>query len=181
MTLRDKLFSFDGRLRRRDWWICTISSGIVFVALASLFALATGGFVRTSSWYLTASFGDPLPQLLSSVALYAPLVFVQAALAAKRAHDRNQGARLVILLVLVSAILSFMPDDGFATLGRLADEGAVWAWFVMAAAVVGKASSLYLFVVLGFLDGTPGPNRFGLSPKRRSGGAPAFTAPGGLE
>lgn len=181
MTLRDTLFSFEGRLRRRDWWLGWIGASFAYVALAALLALAMGGFHSDGAAYLNASFGDSAGQLLGSAAVYAPFVFIQTALAAKRAHDRNHSARLVIFLVLVSSILSFMPNTAFAALGRLADDGAVWAWPVMAAAVLGKLSSLYLLIVLGFLDGTPGPNRFGPSPKGPSAGAPAFMAPGGVE
>lgn len=34
-----------------------------------------------------------------------------------------------------------------------------------AAGLVMLAAMIYLLVVVGFLDGTPGPNRFGPSPK----------------
>ncbi len=179
MTLRDKLFSFDGRLRRSDWWVCWIGSSIAFVALASLVAAVTSGMVHTSTWYLNAKLGDPIERVLVAAALYAPFVLIHGALAAKRAHDRNHSARLVIILVLVAAAMSFLPD--LAVLGRLADAGAVWAWPPLIAGVLAKLASLYLLVVLGFLDGTPGPNRFGPSPKGLSGGSPAFMAPGGVE
>lgn len=180
MTLRDKLFSFQGRLRRQDWWLCSIGAGLAYVAVAVTIAATTSGLVGNSTYYLTAQIGDPIEQLLSAAAIYAPFVFIQSALAAKRAHDRSQGAGLAILLVLATAALSFAPDDGLATLGRLADSGAAWVWPALVAGMVVKLASLYLLVVLGFLDGTPGPNRFGPSPKGLSGGAPAFMAPGGL-
>ena len=178
MTLRDKLFSFHGRLRRQDWWLYTIGSALVWIALASLIALATSGISKGSTYYLTAAISDPIQQVLVAAALYAPLAFVQTALAAKRAHDRNQSARLVIMLTIVTAVMSFMPD--LAIVGRLADSGAVWAWPLLIVGVLANAASLYLFVVLGFLDGTQGPNRFGPSPKGISG-ATAFIAPGGLD
>lgn len=181
MTLRDKLFSFDGRLRRRDWWFCSIAFSIAYVALVTIGTRAIWGFDHTTiDTPLAASIGDPGLHLLLTALVHAPFVFVQAALGAKRAHDRNQNARLVILLILAAAVMSYVPDDGLASLGRLADGGAAWAWPTLIAGVLVKASSIYLVVVLGFLDGTPGPNRFGPSPKGLSGGAPAFIAPGGL-
>lgn len=170
MKMREKLFSFDGRLRRRDWWLWTIGSSLVWAALASLVALATGGRVHGSVYDLTALIGGPVLQVIVAIALYARIVFVQSALAAKRAHDRNQSARLVVLLVLVTSVMSFMPD--LALMGRLAHEGAVWARPLLIVGMTAKLSSFYLLVVLGFLDGTPGPNRFGPSPKGLSVGAP---------
>jgi|GEM_PF-327776 len=182
MTLREKLFSFDGRLRRRDWWLCSIFASLAYVALAALAAAATSGFVHNSSYFLTASIGDPPLQLLCAAAVYAPFVFIQTALSAKRAHDRNKGAALVILLVVATAIMGFLPDlDSFAASGRTVDEGGFQEWSWVTAGVPKSIASIYLTVVLGFLDGTPGPNRFGPSPKGLSGGAPAFMAPGGIE
>lgn len=179
MTLRETLSIFDGRLRRRDWWLYTIVSSLVWVALASLIAMATSGMTHGSGYYLSATIGDPVQQVLVAAAVYAPVVFVQTVLAARRAHDRNQGAGLVILLTLVTAVMSFTPD--LAIVGRLADNGAVWAWLLFGVGTLAKAGSLYLLIVLGFLDGTPGPNRFGPSPKALSEGRPAFMAPGGLD
>ncbi|HWQ85764.1 DUF805 domain-containing protein [Brevundimonas sp.] len=182
MTLRDKLFSFDGRLRRQDWWLCTIAASIayvVFVTVVTMTAWGVDDTIRTPP--LAASIGDPIRYVLLTAAFHAPFVFVQAALAAKRAHDRNHSARLVILLVLATAAMSYVPNNGYATLGRMADGGALWAGALVVAGVLNGAASLYLLVVLGFLDGTSGPNRFGPSPKGLSGGAPAFMQPGGLE
>lgn len=181
MTLRDKLFSFDGRLRRRDWWLGSIAFAIAYVAFVVVATMVGWGLDPTMvDTPLAARFGDPIQHLLLTAAVNAPFVFIQTALAAKRAHDRNQSARLVILLVLATTVLGYLPDNAFATLGRMIDQGAVQVWPLMLAGVVNVAAPLYLLVVLGFLDGSPGPNRFGPSPKGLPGGAPAFMAPGGL-
>ena len=181
MTLRDKLFSFDGRLRRQDWWLCSIAVSVAYVVFVTLVVMATWSIDDTiMTPPLAATFGEPIPQLLLTAVFHAPVVFIQTALAAKRAHDRNQSAGLVIGLVLLMAVMSYVPNNGYATLGRMADEGALWALPLMLAGVLNAVGSLYLLIVLGFLDGTPGPNRFGPSPKGLSGSSPAFMAPGGL-
>jgi uncharacterized membrane protein YhaH (DUF805 family) len=162
MSLKDKLFSFDGRLRRLDWWLLTIAVSVVYVLIVTVLYLllpASVGFLPGPK------FGDPLNELLAGFAIHAPLLFIHCALAAKRAHDRDKSARLVILLVLATTATSYLPDDAFASMGRMADQGAVWAWPFMLAGAVNIAVSLYLLIVLGFRDGTPGPNRFGPSPK----------------
>jgi uncharacterized membrane protein YhaH (DUF805 family) len=181
MTLRGKLFSFDGRLRRQDWWVLGIVSSLVYVAVACAVAFATGELDLGSGYFLAATIGDPIEQLLIAASVHAPLVLIYCALAAKRAHDRNHSARLVVPLVLATAAMSYMPDNAFLQLGQMADAGAIWAWPAMIIGILINVSSIYLLVVLGFLDGTPGPNRFGPSPKGLSGGAPAFMAPGGVE
>lgn len=48
----------------------------------------------------------------------------------------------------------------------------------MAVNVASLGVNLYLGVVLGFLDGAPGPNRFGPSPKAVE--RPVFAEPGGM-
>ncbi len=173
MSLKDKLFSFDGRLRRLDWWLLTIAVSAVYVLIVTVLYMA----LPDSVGFLPGpKFGDPLNELLTGIALHAPLLFIHCALAAKRAHDRDRSARLVILLVLATTVASYLPDDGFASLGRLADQGAIWAWPLLLAGALNIAASLYLLITLGFQDGTPGPNRFGPSPKAAE--EPAFTEPG---
>ncbi len=173
MSLKDKLFSFDGRLRRLDWWLLTIAVSVVYVLIVTVLYMvlpASVGFLPGPK------FGDPLSELLTGIAIQAPLLFIHCALAAKRAHDRDKGARLVILLVLATTAASYLPDDIFTSLGRLADQEAIWAWPLMLAGALNLVASLYLLITLGFQDGTPGPNRFGPSPK--AGGQPAFSESG---
>lgn len=173
MSLKDKLFSFDGRLRRLDWWLLTIAVSVVYVLIVTVLSMllpASGGFLPGPR------IGAPVRELLTGIAIHAPLVFIHCALAAKRAHDRDKSAGLVILLVLATTATGYLPNDTFASLGRMADQGAIWAWPLMLAGALNLAVSLYLLIVLGFQDGTPGPNRFGPSPK--AGGHPAFSEPG---
>lgn len=172
MSLKDKLFSFDGRLRRLDWWLLTIAVSLAYVLIVTVLYMllpASVGFEPGPR------IGDSDKDLLVGIAIHAPLVFIHCALAAKRAHDRAKSARLVILLVLATTAASYLPSDTFASLGRLADQGAIWAWPFMLAGALNLAASLYLLIVLGFQDGTPGPNRFGPSPKG-IGGDPADKA-----
>ena len=173
MNLKDKLFSFDGRLRRLDWWLLTIAVSAAYVLIVTVLYMA----LPDSVGFLPGpTFGDPLNELLTGIAIHAPLLFIHCALAAKRAHDRDKSARLVILLMLATTVASYLPDDGFASLGRLADQGTIWAWPLLLAGALNIAASLYLLITLGFQDGTPGPNRFGPSPKAT--GQPAVSEPG---
>jgi uncharacterized membrane protein YhaH (DUF805 family) len=57
---------------------------------------------------------------------------------------------------------------------RLHDRDKNWWWLLlMYAACLTIVGILWPLIELGFLDGTPGPNRFGPSPKGVGGPAPA--------
>jgi|JI6StandDraft_1071083.scaffolds.fasta_scaffold266466_2 uncharacterized membrane protein YhaH (DUF805 family) len=162
MSLKDKLFSFEGRLRRRDWWIMTFGLSALYVLAVTLLSIVLPESVDFAPG---PRIGDPVNDLLVGFAIHGPLIFVHCALATKRAHDRDKSAKLVIVLLLAITAAGYLPNDTFANLGRLADEGALWAWPLMLAGALNIAVALYLLTVLGFREGMPGPNRFGPSPK----------------
>ncbi len=172
MPLKDLLFSFEGRIRRRDWWLLSIVAGIAYVVLAYATAwLVLPGELATLTQPVI---GDPLLPLLLNVAITVPFTWVQVALAAKRAHDRNKSGWLVAILQAGSVASSYLPVDPFAP-GALSIENGALVGIMTGFVVLMLAASLYLLVVLGFLDGTQGPNRFGRSPKG-IGGDPADKA-----
>ena len=133
MTIAQMLFSFEGRLRRRDFWLCTLALMVVHWLLNSVvsamvftpmpvMAMGPGGFVTMwSGWWARVG---PAYSLIWVVLLWPRL-----AIGVKRCHDRNKTG-LWLLLALI-------PILG-------------WIW---------------LLIDLGFLDGTPGPNQYGPSPK----------------
>lgn len=132
MSLTQKLFSFDGRMRRRDYWLLAIGAGIVFGVLVNIAILALGGAVDQTTQQPNTT------ALIVAGLLYIPLIWISLALQAKRWHDRDKGA-IWLLINLVPVI------------------GGLWA-----------------LIECGFLDGTPGPNRFGPSPKGVGASAEAF-------
>lgn len=167
MSLRDKMFSFKGRLRRADYWGISIFLGlIVFVITETVmlygfgpeFSLLTGGL---DAGEMRAFEGWPYAvQMLISLATFWPSL----AMSAKRAHDRDKSARFIIgLLIVFEAYIFAQPlMIGWLTylattpLGMLAYLGLT---------LLALAGAIYVFVTVGCLDGTPGPNRFGPSPK----------------
>ena len=169
MPLKDLLFSFDGRLRRRDWWFWSIA---LFLAqtLATrvtetlLFGddadLKAGNY---DAWFFGTAAGAG-PQW---TALVFGIVFLCPALALilKRAHDRDRRGWELVAIHLVAMSGYLIPNDAFETAGRAIDAGDWLAGAPMVAALLMLIASVYQLVVLGFLDGTPGLNRFGRSPK----------------
>lgn len=117
MTLWRKLFGASGRIRRRDYWLLSIGSGLVITILDMIASAILGG---AESLY---------PANPVSVVLWLLSLWISIALMLKRLHDRNKGPVWIVVFMI--------PVIG-------------WIWAV---------------VELGFLDGTPGANRYGRSPK----------------
>ena len=115
------LFSFSGRIRRRDYWLANVSTTVaMFVWLWFEFSM------------MPVLRGNPLALLLlslSSMAVGVAGMWSGFAVQLKRWHDRDKG----------------------------------WPWlFVIFIPFIG---GLWAFVEIGCMDGTPGENRFGYSPK----------------
>jgi uncharacterized membrane protein YhaH (DUF805 family) len=112
-SLMALLFSTKGRIRRRDYWIFSTLTWLIFVLAVVVLFLE-------------------LPLLPAVIAVgVLTLVFgrVGAALRIKRWHDR--------------------------------DKSALWVWIGFVPCI----GWLWAFVECALLEGTPGPNRYGLSPK----------------
>ena len=120
MTLTAKLFSFQGRLRRRDYWLLNIGLTVLMFVLIMVLGLLFGADFGNDD-----DIGYLLAQFLGGVVIIWPAL----AVAVKRCHDRNQTGWLY-LIVLIPLI------------------GGLWA-----------------LINLGILDGTPGVNKYGSSPK----------------
>lgn len=90
------------------------------------------------------------------VILYIPLIWINLAIGAKRLHDRDKSAWWLLLFYAAPGILSTagsqMEDVGFIILHIISFSISVWA-----------------FVELGCLRGTPGANRYGPDPLGTSG------------
>lgn len=162
MTFLQKLFSFQGRMRRQDFWIATLSLWGASVALiVLLLILGWAPLMQIAAQAETIEHAPPeevlrlIKPLIPLFGLYAlfGLVSIWPALAicAKRLHDRDQSG-LWLLLYVASAVLAVIP---------------------LAGAAVGLGVRIWWLVNLGILDGTPGDNRFGPSPKPEYSPAPA--------
>ena len=139
MTILQKLFSFQGRLRRRDYWL--YNTLLVLAALGVLVPVILAMGLRAD---------DARLSLLGLV-----LTWPSMALLVKRIHDRDKTGRMALIYwipSLVSMGLSFIPEFGLGGLKVFLDigTGMIGLWFL---------------VEFGFMDGTQGPNEYGPSPK----------------
>lgn len=169
MSLNEKLFGFEGRLRRLDWWTLSILMALASTLLNETVALLVLGPEQSLFF---GGFGVAETRLAHpagmavSIATALPFLWPALALAAKRAHDRDKSARPAMALTVATYAAALAPAGTFANAGRLFDQGVWSAGIFLLVGVAGTLGALYLLIVLGFLDGTPGPNRFGPSPKR---------------
>jgi uncharacterized membrane protein YhaH (DUF805 family) len=138
------LFSFQGRLNRKPYWMTVIATMVAIIVLL-LFALILIREHRFEFAGLT---------LVLLVILYIPLIWIGLAIGAKRLHDRDKSAWWLLVFYAAPGILSSagnrMEDVGFIILHIISFAISVWA-----------------FVELGCLRGTAGPNRYGPDPLDR--------------
>jgi uncharacterized membrane protein YhaH (DUF805 family) len=160
MTLEDKLFGFEGRLRRRDYWLLGIMLGFIQVLLAQVLIFAMVGPQATMLGGAAAlqRAQDPLP---AAIDVIVSLIFLWPGLAllVKRCHDRNHSASLMVLMQVLwvasaqAPVKSLVANEATAVL-----IGLVFGAFSLVIAI-------WFLVDLGILDGTPGDNDYGPSPK----------------
>jgi uncharacterized membrane protein YhaH (DUF805 family) len=141
MSMTQLLFSFQGRLNRKPYWMTVIATMVIIIVLL-LFALILIREHRFEFAGLT---------LALLVILYIPLIWIGLAIGAKRLHDRDKSAWWLLVFYAAPGILSTagnrMEEVGFIILHIISFGISVWA-----------------FVELGCLRGTPGPNRYGPDP-----------------
>jgi uncharacterized membrane protein YhaH (DUF805 family) len=165
MSLTDLLFSFKGRINRKPWWLASVAVG----AISSL-----------TSWILefaAKSSGSPAidpetsaPTGAIGVVLFAlglANIWIGFALGTKRLHDLDRSGwwlawqMLALIIATISAAVATVlsKEEPYAT-DYIVASFLIAAAFGLAALVIG----IWLFVQIGFLRGTNGPNRFGPDP-----------------
>lgn len=133
------LFSFKGRINRKTFWTFFLGYCGFFI---SLFFLADIGVI------------DPFRDYVTFVVIVIIFIlfcaYIQISIIVKRLHDTNRSG-LNILWYITPMTLSGWFSNSFSSLSRL-------FCFV---------GILYLLIVCGITKGTPGPNKYGESPRYR--------------
>lgn len=135
---------FSGRSRRMEYWSFALLNFIVYLVLVAI--MMAGGF----SLEQFAAMQTPGAQLeppgtlfyvgAGLLGIYALAIFIpNIAVTIRRLHDRNMSGWFLLLFIVLSAI----PLVGMLV-------GIAW-------------------LVLMFLPGTPGPNKYGPDPKDPAG------------
>jgi uncharacterized membrane protein YhaH (DUF805 family) len=136
-------FGLEGRISRKSYWIASA----VLIPAAAVCVFAAAYFDQR--------------RLMSIIEL--AFLYPDFAVLIKRAHDRDMNYWLPTLYLTLSALLSALSALGFGG----PDDNPTILYLLVAIPYV--AVALYLVFVLGFLKGTPGPNRFGMDPLARQG------------
>ncbi len=135
MSIVQMLFSFEGRMRRRDFWLCTLVLWVAgWVVSAILGALLFPHAMMMAGPGAVGRYGPGFPMMMSGFwssygILCLLMLWPSLAIAIKRCHDRDQTGVWVLLFLI--PVVNFF-------------------WWL---------------INLGLLDGTPGPNKYGPSPK----------------
>src|SRR5689334_8886931 len=103
MTLQQKLFSFQGRLRRRDFWLwfaaqwgIWIAYYIVITLVALILGVSTGELSDPTASPSGATMALLVINAGTAIALLTGLFWVNLAVQIKRCHDRNQSGWFVL-------------------------------------------------------------------------------------
>ena len=167
MDIQNLLLNFEGRIRRRDFWLGMIVLFVIAIVLIVVLGLVLGPVAATFVGNLL-------------------MIYPSLAVVVKRLHDRDKAANPWAYLFIGVPTLSnlaqisgigfeamrvpvgdmggammpgFTPDaDGMITMMAPTPLGLT---IMLIGAVVG----LWALIELGFLSGTKGPNRFGPDPK----------------
>jgi uncharacterized membrane protein YhaH (DUF805 family) len=151
MSMTQLLFSFQGRLNRKPYWLTNIAVGIGAVVLVALALVMLG----------EREFAEAFATMALIGILYIPLFWVSLALGAKRLHDRNKSAWWLVLFYVAPGVASGIGDQ------------MEYLGFVLH--LVAFAITVWAFVEIGCLRGTVGPNQYGPDPLQ-----PAALGPTGI-
>jgi uncharacterized membrane protein YhaH (DUF805 family) len=140
MSMSQLLFSFQGRLNRKPYWMTAIAITVLMIVL----------IVIAIVFFAEREIGAGIAVLALIALLYIPLIWVGLAVGAKRLHDRDKSAWWLLLFYAVPSVLASAANrmEGGGFLLHLA----------------GFAITVWAFVELGCLRGTVGPNRYGPDP-----------------
>lgn len=167
MNFAQKLFSFDGRMGRQDFWMTTLTIWAVnIVMFVVLLTVGWGTIVALAAQANTIDKEDGVAVLRAMAPLIPvfggwfllqlALIWPQLAVCAKRLHDRDQSAMWLLLYVGANVVI-LIPIIG-----------------LFLAIPFGFGLRIWWLVNLGCLEGTLGPNRYGESPDPRFGPDQAF-------
>jgi uncharacterized membrane protein YhaH (DUF805 family) len=145
MSLATALFSFDGRTRRRTYWLAGLA--LVVVQIGLMVTLAPNQFTDASA-------KTPLSLLLVSLLLLVPA----AAITVRRLNDMDWSPTWAYAVVAISALFSLVdyvrPFGPIETWNR----GNQVVWFVVMIALI-------ICIAIGFKGGSRGANPHGPDPR----------------
>lgn len=148
-----EMLSFEGRIRRLDWWLTIIGFGFLSGLISVIVRIILGDPDGTGAASATV---QAALIILFNVAFTWPLL----AASVKRSHDRGESGALPLanlILAWLPVVLAIVAPDALKTPPLL--------WLLVGLFAVNFLLGVWLLITLGFLDGTHGANQYGTSPK----------------
>jgi uncharacterized membrane protein YhaH (DUF805 family) len=108
MTVKQMLFSFEGRITRLQFWMYSFGLAIVFYIL--LFIL-TQVMSVTAEQYVNGAVPGTFFAILGL--LYIPFLWAHLAINAKRCHDRDRSAWFILVSLIPLVGLWYLVEIGF--------------------------------------------------------------------
>lgn len=179
MGLFSLLFSYQGRVNRLQYWVGSLGVGFVgvfAVFVAGLMTFPGEGADRVE--LVRAAMG----LVLSCGVIWSVMGWCAMALQVKRFHDRGQSGWLASLPMLPSLGIGYTLATSVLSGSSPAQIFDAIQPYMLAL----MAINVFLFVNLGCLPGTAGPNKYGDPPgggstsPRAPSNAPAPRAPAGI-
>ena len=169
---------FSGRSRRMEFWMWQVFKlliGMVFVVICMVMfgaAFATMGSSKDPAQLIAAS-GGVLVVMMIYMIFGLAILIPDIAVAVRRLHDSNRSGWWflapiasyfigVMVFGVIAGVGAGMGPDNQVGTGLLATSGIIGlVWLLV---TLGLWLTLIIF---WFLDGTPGPNKYGPDPKGR--------------
>ena len=175
MSVGHILFGFDGRLNRARWWGFNILATIALIIVLFVMQVLAALLIPTQNGVL-----------IFTLIGYLPFLWIFAALGVKRLHDRDKGGALLVFYYVVPFLIYLLTlyivlgSAGLAAALNPTASSALTSAAVTPTGLTTRVFFIFLLqlasfgiwvwslVDLGFLDGTPGWNRFGPDPAAKS-------------
>lgn len=105
-ALKETLFSFNGRIPRRTYWLWALASGLVIGIVVGILGAIIGPSVDPQTGAVS---GGGLFSIIVFL-LYIPMIWIGLALGVKRWHDRGKSGWwvLIALIPIVGGIWTFV-------------------------------------------------------------------------
>lgn len=175
MPLR-RYADFSGRSRRMEFWMWQVAKILVSIVIGILFVGLAGGAIMAASddpTRMVAAGGAVLTLWLIVMLFWLAILVPDIAVTVRRLHDTNRSGWWILAPVV--PYLFFWVMFGTAASSGVAPQDLMNGPLAMVGLLCLLVALLLALVLLifYFLDGTPGPNRFGADPKGR--GADVFS------
>lgn len=169
------LFGFSGRIGRQTFWLSIVAL-VVLISVLYIIAGIFLGFPQMNP-NQPPDFSHPFYKAYFGISLLS--LWPSLAISVKRLHDRDRRGWWLLLpyaLMLIAGAMMMMNPAMMMVPGDLAapipgqtpmSPGPMIAFGI--AMLLSMIAMLWLFIVLGFLRGSNGPNRFGADPLGGSG------------